>query len=107
MNLEYSKGILFVRLDGKLNRKTSYKINNYLVPVILKHKIKKIVYNFLKLTDVDECGIDAILNTESAVKNNHGALMLCELNKLISKKLKKIKIKKLDSEVSAYDLIEA
>ena len=29
MNLEYDKGILFVRLDGVLNRSTSYKVNNY------------------------------------------------------------------------------
>ena len=46
MNLEYDKGILFVRLDGVLNRSTSYKVNNYLVPVLLKHKIKYLVYNF-------------------------------------------------------------
>ena len=39
MNLEFNKGILFVRLDGMLNRATTYKVNNYLVPVILKHKI--------------------------------------------------------------------
>ena len=40
MDLEFSKGILFVRLKGILNRKTSYKINNYLNPVLKKHKIK-------------------------------------------------------------------
>ena len=35
MDLEYNKGILFVRLEGILNRRSSYKLNNYLVPVIL------------------------------------------------------------------------
>lgn len=46
MDLEFNKGILFVRLKGKLLRKNSYKINNYLNPVLKKHKIKYLVYNF-------------------------------------------------------------
>ena len=49
MDLEYNKGVLFARLSGKLTRKSSYKLNNYLVPVILKHKIKYLVYNLFLL----------------------------------------------------------
>jgi hypothetical protein len=45
MNIEYNKGVLFVRLTGKLDRSSSYKINKYLIPVILKQKIKYLVYN--------------------------------------------------------------
>ena len=67
MNLEYDKGILFVRLDGVLNRSTSYKVNNYLVPVLLKHKIKYLVYNFYFLEDIDDNGLDALLNTKFAI----------------------------------------
>ena len=46
LELEYKNGILFARLKGILNRKNSYKINNYLNPVIKKHEIKYLVYNF-------------------------------------------------------------
>ena len=45
VDMEYDKGILYVRLKGVLDRKASYKINNYVVPVILKHKIKYLVFN--------------------------------------------------------------
>ena len=38
LELEYKNGILFARLKGILNRKNSYKINNYLNPVIKKQK---------------------------------------------------------------------
>ena len=89
IDMELSKGILFVRPDGILNRNTSYKINNYLVPVILKHKIKYLVFNLDKLLDIDETGIDALLNTKYAIKNNNGNLYLCEINKEISKKINK------------------
>ena len=53
MDMEYNHGVLFVRLDGILNRSTSYKLNNYLVPVILKHKIKYLVYNCFLLESID------------------------------------------------------
>lgn len=106
MDLEYNKGILFVRLDGKLNRTTTYKVNNYLVPVILKHKIKYLVYNFYNLQDVDETGIDAILNTKYAIKNNKGLIYLCEVNKMLNHKLHRLHIKKTDNELSAFRVIE-
>ena len=74
MDLEYNKGILFVRLKGNLNRKSSYKLNNYLLPVLLKHKIKYLVYNLYELNTVDEFGLDAILNTKCAIKSNKGKI---------------------------------
>ena len=49
MDMEYSKGILFVRLDGFLNRKTTYKINKYLLAILLDNKIKYLVYNLLQV----------------------------------------------------------
>lgn len=106
MDLEYNKGILFVRLDGTLNRGSTYKVNNYLVPVILKHKIKYLVYNFYKLEDVDDTGIDAILNTKCAIKNNKGMIYLCEVNKILNHKLHKLHIKRTDNELSAFKVIE-
>ena len=106
MNLEYDKGILFVRLDGVLNRSTSYKVNNYLVPVLLKHKIKYLVYNFYYLDDIDDNGLDALLNTKFAIKNNKGNMYFCEVNKDLNKKLHKLHIKKLDNELTALKTIE-
>lgn len=106
MDLEYNQGILFVRLDGELNRMTSYKVNNYLVPVILKHKIKYLIYNFYNLKDIDDCGVDALLNTKSAVKMNKGIIRLCEVDKQLNRKLNKIRIKKIDDELVALRTIE-
>ena len=106
MNLEYNKGILFVRLDGVLNRSTSYKVNNYLVPVLLKHKIKYLVYNFYFLEDIDEDGIDALLNSEEAIKTNKGVMYICEVNKRLERKLKHFRARKFDNELTCMKLIE-
>lgn len=106
MDMEYNRGILFVRLNGKLNRNTTYKINNYLVPIILKHRIKYLVYNLYNLEDLDEDGIDAMLNTKCAIQNNKGLIYLCEVSKTLNKKLNKLKIKKTENELTAFKVIE-
>ena len=106
MDLEYNKGVLFARLSGKLTRKSSYKLNNYLVPVILKHKIKFLVYNLYELTGIDESGCDALLNTKCAIRANKGKLYLCEVPEEFTKKIKELRIKETASELSALDLLE-
>lgn len=106
ITLEYNRGILFVRLNGKLNRTTAYKINNYLVPVILKQKIKYLVYNLFNLEDIDEDGQEALLNTESAIKNNKGIICLCEVSNYLNKKINHVHIKKIKDELCAFEEIE-
>lgn len=106
MDLEYNQGILFVRLKGILNKKTSYKINLYLNPVLDKHKIKYVVYNLYSLKDIDEYGIDAILNSKYQIKNNQGKIVLCEVDKVLKPKIKRLKIPKVDNELSVFNLIE-
>lgn len=106
MDLEYNRGILFARLSGNLTRKGSYKLNNYLVPVILKHKIRYLVYNLFELETIDEAGVEAILNTKCAIRTNKGQIYLCEVSKSLNKDLKRLRIKETDNELTALQLIE-
>ena len=106
MKLEFINGILFCRLKGTLNKKSTYKINSYLLPTIMKYKIKYLVYNMYELDDIDEFGLEAILNTKSAIKNNKGKIYLCEVTKDILVKVKKLHIKRTESERTALDVIE-
>lgn len=106
MNLEFINGILFCRLKGTLNKKSTYKINSYLLPTIMKHKIKYLVYNMYELNDVDDLGLEAILNTKSAIKNNKGKIYLCECSGIILDKVKRLHIKRTESERTALQVIE-
>ena len=107
MDLEYKDKILYVRLKGNLNKKTSYKITNYLLPIILKHKIKYLVYNFEKLKEIDSSGINAIINTKCLIKNNKGKIKICNINNSLKDILKKIKISIINNEDAAVSLVEA
>ena len=106
VDMEYEKGILYVRLKGVLDRKVCYKINNYVVPVVLKHKIKYLVYNFFFLEDIDSSGIDAIIDTKYIIKNNKGKIRMCEINDNIKNKIKMTRLARISSELAAYKLLE-
>ncbi len=105
VDMEYDKGILYVRLKGVLDRKASYKINNYVVPVILKHKIKYLVFNLYDLLDIDEPGLDALLNTKCAIRTNKGKICLCEVSNFLKDKMKRLRLKVASNELAAYHLI--
>lgn len=105
MDLEYSKGIFFIRLNGELTRKNSYKINNYIIPVIKKHHLKNVIINLNELNEIDDAGINALLNTKCMVKCNKGKLYLCGLKKEFELKLKHLHLKTKTSEGEIIDLI--
>jgi anti-anti-sigma factor len=104
IDMEYVQKILFVRLTGNLNYKTSYKIENYVFPIIKKHKIKFLVYNCENLNNIDIVGIDAILYSKYLIKNNKGKIYILAKG-LVSSLLKNLKIKNLKSEEDAKRLV--
>lgn len=105
VDMEYDKGILYVRLKGELTRKYCYKINNYIVPVVLKHKIKYLVFNLFELKDLDESGLDAMLNVKCAIRTNKGKICLCEVSDVMRLKIKRLRMKVASNELAANRLI--
>ncbi len=106
MDLEYNSGVLFIRLNGKLINKNVYKINNYLIPVLLKHKIKYSVLNLEKLNCMDLIGLNALLKIKWAIKLNKGKLILTNVNDTVKNECKELKIKIVKDEIDAQKLIE-
>lgn len=101
LELEYKNDVLFARLKGILNRKGSFKINNYLNTVIRKHGIKNLVYNFKDLEMIDSSGIDSLLNSKYYIKCNKGSIKVygvSDANKYLCKYLK-FPIVKSESDV--------
>lgn len=105
MDLEYNKGIFFIRLNGALTRKNSYKINNYIIPVIKKHHLKNVIINLNELNEIDDAGMNALLNTKCMVKCNKGKLYVCGLKKEFELKFKHLHLKTKTSEGEIIDLI--
>lgn len=102
MDLEYTKGILFIRFKKNINQEMSKEINQYLVPKVLEQRIKYIVLNLYEVKNIDQFGLDSLLNLKCAVKSNKGKICLCELSSDLDKKIKLIKFKKTKDEIKAF-----
>ena len=103
ISLEYKKKILFVKLEGQLNNKTSYKINNYLIPVLVKQNIQNIVLNITKIDSFDKDGIKAIKNIKKVIKHNKGSLFLNAIDDLNN--LKHLHLINIPSDELAFGMV--
>lgn len=102
INLEYKKGILFVRLKGNLNANTASKFLEYTIPIIKDYKIKYLVYNLKELGCLDNYGEDALLDSGEEIKSNNGRVLI--VNNNINTTLG---FDKLSNELVALDLLTA
>lgn len=93
VDMEYRKGILFIRLNGSLTRKYINKFENEILPIILKQGMRYIVLNVESLNSIDEYGIDALMNLHELIKRNNGRASLCNLNNEV------VRLKIEDSEL--------
>lgn len=105
IDAEYKNNILYIRLDGNLNYKNSYKINDFLLPVITKYDIKYLVYNLRFLNNIDLKGYDAILNTKFLLKKNKGKIYLSNVGRNVINIFKNLKIPIVRKEKDVLNLI--
>lgn len=77
IDIEFRKGILFVRLEGILNNETVYKLNEEVLNTIKINGIKYIVFNLENLYYIDMVGINAIMNHYTLVNSYNGRGLIC------------------------------
>lgn len=100
INLEYSKGILFVRLKGNLNANTTIRFKEYTFPIIKDYKVKYMIYNLSELVSIDSTGESALLEGIKCVNSNKGKVLL--VNNSINTNLK---LHKASNSLLALDLL--
>lgn len=101
INMEYRKGILFVRLKGNLNASTAPKFKEYTIPIIKDYGIKYLVYNLNELVEIDNRGEDALLEGQKEITDNCGKVLL--VNNNINTQ---IKFEKISNELAALELLK-
>lgn len=90
INMEYIKGVLFVRLKGSLNSSNASKLIDNLIPILIKHGIKKLVYNLSELSSIDEVGTKSLFMGYNTILNNYGNVLVIN-NKFRIKYFKEVK----------------
>ena len=100
INMEYKSGVLFVRLMGSLNKLTSYKLVDTLIPIIESQGIKNLVYNFTELNSIDEVGSNTLLLGYNAILNNNGKVLV------VNNRFNLEYFKEVNNELSALNILK-
>lgn len=109
INLEFVRGMLFVRLDGVLDCNTYTKLSNCLDTMIHEKGLKYFVVNLENLEYIDERGIQAIIDRYFDVTLHDGKLVICGYNHQFQKNLDIgnifEQIERTSNELGAFRLI--
>ncbi len=111
INMEFIRGMLFVRLEGILSKRTSKELNLVLDKMIHEQGVRYFVINLENLKYIDEVGIQSIINHYFDVVMHEGKLVVCGYDSHIKKQVKKDldiafqNIENSSNELGAFRLI--
>lgn len=90
-NLEFRKGVLFIRLNGELTKKTTPILED-ITCMILKNGIQNVVFNMEELSMIDMKGISALFYHYEICKKQRGTAYVCNMHEPMRTKMKKSRI---------------
>lgn len=110
IDVEFRKGILFVRLYGVLDERTVDKLDKEVLNLVKNVGIKNVVFNMENLTSIDITGIKKIYSSYNFCKENDGKSVMCGLNnQLVSHRIRNSRISQYmfeaSDEIGAIDII--
>ena len=98
VELEFYKGILFIRLKGILTKENIE--NENLNQIIEEIGFKYIVFNIDNIKQIDGYGIRYLINYNNKLKNDNGKAIVCQDSTLfLDKFIPKIEFIKKEKEV--------
>lgn len=111
INMEYRKGILFVRLSGELDNETSPKVDKEVSNMIDQGGIKYLVFNIENLDSIDMSGIDMMMKNYNMILNNKGKAIVCGLNnELVRYRIENSRLLKYmyetSNELAAFNIVK-
>jgi len=111
ITMEFRKGILFIRLNGKFIQSESIKFKRLVIDKIKEKGIRSVVFNIRELKEIDLKGIHNFLYVYEVCQNNEGRVLICELyDSPIFEKLKRKRvfqyIETIKNELEAFETLK-
>jgi anti-anti-sigma factor len=85
IEMEFRKGILFVRLSGELTERTIDKLNSEVTDIIRENGIRNVVFNVKDLNTIDMYGINMLYYNYQLTSDNQGKSLLCGMKNTLVK----------------------
>lgn len=79
-NIEFKKGVLFVRIKGILVGNKVKKFEEEVIPIILGLEARNVTVNLYDVSLIDKRGINSIIKMSTLVNKNAGKVAVCEIN---------------------------
>lgn len=110
VDFEYRRGILFLRLNGVLNKSTSFVLDDALKSICDRAGIKFLLINFEKISSIDNYGINTLINGYNKYFKNRGKLMACGFNNRLISDIKEKSnllsyVSIVKNELSAFNVV--
>lgn len=107
INMEFRKGILFVRLCGELTKDTVQYLNDEVTKRIQDNGIRNVVFNIEELDYIDLKGVHSLFYNYEVCHKQKGKTLLCGLqNNLVTKRIKSSRLLRymipLENELNAF-----
>ncbi len=111
INMEYRKGILFVRLSGELNKNTIKQFQEDVTERVEKNGIRSIVFNLKELNSIDLKGVHALFYHYEISKKKKGKICICGIqNNQVGHLIKKSRLLGyltfIDNELKAFQCVK-
>lgn len=84
IDMEFKKGILFVRLNGILNGDTCSLLDEHLTSLISDNGIKYVLLNLDSISYIDKYGVDIIIKNYINICKNKGKLIIVGMEKMFN-----------------------
>lgn len=97
INTEFRKGIMFIRINGTLNKEN---VNN-----IECEDFRYVVFNIDNLLSIDSYAIRYIINYNNKKIKDNGKLIICEASNKLGNNLFKNRIPIIDNEIKAFNIL--
>ena len=111
INMEFRRGILFIRLSGDLTKKTVNQLKTEVTDLIKDNGIRNIVFNMNNLNKIDLAGISNLYYNYEISQNNHGKSLICGVkNSIVKDRITKSRLMhymcEISDELSAFKVID-
>ena len=109
LNIEFRKGLLFIRLDGILSKDTSSVLSNCIHYFIKEGGIRYFVINLKDLDYIDEEGLNLLKEKYNDIILHSGNLIICAPSNIYVEKIVKENLSEVyqtEDELKAFELMK-
>lgn len=83
LDIDYKRGILYIRLIGSFNSYNIYKFEEEIIPIILELSARNVSINLSNVDMIDNFGINSFIKISNIVNRFNGKVVICDINSSI------------------------